>query len=1101
MADETLEALRARLDELSERVEQLSGQLAELTRTSGAPAGPPVGQTAGDDEIWRRLGLVEGERRTVTVLFADVSGFTALSETLDPEAMQLVMRDTMSLLAECVQAEGGTVEKFIGDAVCAIFGAPVAHPDEPERAARAALAMHAALERRAADRPDLPALNVHVGINTGPVIAGAVGDGSQFGVMGDTINTAARLMGLATDAQTFVSASTARRLRRRFRLDDAGRHEVKGKAEPLPVSSLVGALSPSEQAESRRLRTPLVGRDVELATIARLASRVSQGDGVVVLVVGEAGTGVSRLAGEAAERLEADGWRVLRASARLHAETPLGLVASALGPLVEGAGPGVDASLVQALLEGGVAAPHDFELGLGELVAAASEAGPLLVVLDDIDTADPGSIEVARYLTRVTKDRPVLWLLTGQRIPEIFDPTVGTDDAVLVRVGLLSEAAVAALFDALFPGALDAPQRTRLADLAEGNPQFAVEIAHALIEDGVVAEDGAGGWVLAGDPGQLALPGSVAELIEARIDQLPTHARVALQDAAVIGQRFSDRLLARIATVPTSLDAALVELAEAELVVPPDEAGPSAGLWTFRSRLVRQVAYDSILNRRRPAAHRAVADALVDLEPDHFAENADLLAHHFEHSDDPPLAMPHLVEAVTRAEEAYNFTGALERAKRAVRLRDRHPDRVGGDVAAWLFQRKGILKLVLGDETGLVELEQAAAILKVGGSTAEIVSLLDRVAWFLTLADRWEEAVPYLRDAQAMAEAELDGPARAGALAGIAATRAFAAAAGGDLLTGLAAVEGAAAEAREAGDAFAEARALMVGGVCLLWAGQPAESVEELQACLELAWAKVFGTLADRCGRWLVLALVEAGRFSSALELAEPLLARSDERGDPSVGCGIRAALANLHRQLGDFERARSLASAAVRVAEERHVASDAAAEAHLLLARVAQEELPAGATAEAVDRAVVEAEAHLRAVEDIAAADQWLAWRWRSRAALVRGRFALTRGDLDASLAAVAAARLELARTPARLELLAADRLEGQARAARREPESVEILGRALAAAKATGSAFLVATTAAEAATALALLDPVAAAEAEATGAEASAAMLAWQAGTTVVP
>jgi class 3 adenylate cyclase len=1102
MTVDPLEALRAQVDALTARVEHLT-RLVESLAGSQATVDTAEGSSP-DDDVWRRLGLVEGERRTVTVLFADVSGFTALSETLDPEAMQLVMRDTMSVLAECVQAEGGTLEKFIGDALCAIFGAPVAHPDEPDRAARAAIAMHERLSERAVSRPDLPPLGVHVGINTGPVIAGAVGDGSQFGVMGDTINTAARLMGLAGDGQTFVSSTTARRLRRWFRLEDAGLHEVKGKAEPLAVSSLVGVLTAGEREELRRLRSPFVGREGELATVRRLAARVADGDGIVVLVVGEPGMGTSRVAAEAAESLEAQGWQVLRASARVHSETPLGLVASALGPLVEQAaatGTPVDPQLAEALLgTGGTSAPHDFELALGELVAEASGSSPLLVVLDDLDTADPGSVEVIRYLTRVTTHQRVLWLCTGEHIPGAFDPTIGTDDAVVVRVGPLADVAVEEMLDTLLPGALDPSHRSRLAHLAEGNPQFVVEIALALVDDGVVQASGEGAWVLVGDPDHLALPGSVAELIEARIDQLPTRARITLQDAAVIGQRFSEALLARVATIPTSVDAGLAELADAELVVPPDAGSDEPGLWSFRSRLVREVAYDSLLRRRRPPAHRAVAEALLELEPEKRDENADLLAHHFEASDDPPLAMDHLVEAVERAEAAYNFTGALERARRAVRLRDRFPDRVDDRLTAHLFQRMGILQLVLGDESGLADLEQAAALLERVGTAAERVSLRERVGWYLTIAGRRDAAVPYLQDAQALAESDLDGLAQTGALAAIATTRAFAVAAGGDLLTGMAAVEGAAQEARDAGDPFGECRALLVGGVCLLWAGQPAESVEQLQASLELAWANVYGTLADRCGRWLVLALVEAGRYETALELAEPLLARSDDRGDPSVGCGVRAALANLWRQVGDFSHARHLALAAVKASEERHVATDAAAEAHLLLCRVAQEEA-AGAGAEALAAAAEEAERHLAAVEALAAADTWLAWRWRSRVHLVRGRLALAGGDVEAALLEATNARLELGRAPARLELLAADRLEGQALAAGQNPGAAAILDRAVAAATATGSPYLVAVTAGEAAAALADLDPVAAAHADALAAEARQALQAWRDGTTVAP
>jgi class 3 adenylate cyclase len=924
--------IEARLAALEAQVAALAATVAELR---SAPDGGPGVDDDDQAATWRRLGLVDGERRTVTVLFADVSGFTALSETLDPEAMQLVMRDTMSLLAECVQAEGGTLEKFIGDALCALFGAPVAHVDEPERAARAALAMHAALADRAGTRPDLPALTVHVGINTGPVIAGAVGDGSQFGVMGDTINTAARLMGLAGDAQTFVSATTARRLRRHFRLADAGRHEVKGKAEPIAVAELVGVLSPDEREDQHRLRSDLVGRDEELRELARLAAAARGGDGAVAIVLGEEGMGTSRVAAEVGRRLAGEGWLLLRASARVHAETPLGLVASALGPLADAAG--ADRSVVEALHGADVAAPHDFELALGDLVARASDDRPVVVVLDDVDSADPGSIEVVRYLSRVTADRAVLWLLTGVEAPPAFDPAIGTDDATVLRLAPLTEAAVVELLDRLLPGALDIGQRRRLAQLAEGNPQFAVEIAHALVDEGVVVEGDGEAWSLVGDPAALDVPGSVAELIEARIDELPTQARVALQDAAVIGQRFSEALLRRIATIPTGLDAALAELADAELVRPPEPA-EGGDLWTFRSRLVRQVAYDSILRRRRPAAHRTVADALVALEPDHLEDNADLLAHHFEASDDPALAISHLVDAVERAEAAYNLTGTLDRAQRALRLCERFPGRADERVVADLLRRKGTVRLVLGDDEGLDDLEQAVEQLRRIGTATEVVAVRERAGWYLTLAGRPEAAEPYLRDAAAQAEADLDGGERASALAAVATSRAFAAAAGGDLAGGMAAVEGAAADARAGGDTFTEARASLVGGICRLWAGDAEASIGHLRASLDLSWAGGYSTLADRCGRWLVRALVEAGRAEEAVELAQPLLARSDDRGDPSVGCGVRAALALLAWRRGDLEEARALATEAVRVAEAGRVAPDAAEEARRVLSGVEAE-------------------------------------------------------------------------------------------------------------------------------------------------------------------
>ena len=1092
------DALGARLAALEARVAELASEVERLSAGSGDP---PSLNEPGGDELWRRLGLVEGERRTVTVLFADVSGFTELSETLDPEAMQLVMRDTMSLLAECIVAEGGTLEKFIGDAVCAIFGAPIAHPDEPERAARSALAMHRALEARAGERPDLPPLNVHVGINTGPVIAGAVGDGSQFGVMGDTINTAARLMGIAKDAQTFVSASTARRLRRGFRLVDAGMHEVKGKAEPLSVASLLDELSEAEQGELPTLQPPMLGRDDELATLERLAATAGGGDGVVALVLGEGGFGVSRLVDVAVERLATSGWRVLRAATRVHAETPLGLVASTLRPLVEAGAdaddddaPPVDPSVADALLSGGVAAPHDFELGLAELLVAAARRRPVVVAVEDLGDADPGSLEVLRYLTRATSAEPVLWVLAAERVPEVFDPALGTDDAVVVRVGPLGDREVEALFDALFPGVLEPADRSRLAHLAEGSPQFAMEIAHALVDDGVVAETVDGGWVLQGEVAEVELPGSVAELIEARLDQLPTRSRLALQEASVIGLRFGAELLRRVATEPGGVDAALAELAAAELVVPPP-AGDGPERWTFRSRLVRDVAYDSILRRRRPAAHRAVAEALLQLEPDRVDDNADLLAHHFEAGDDPPLAMPHLVRAVDRAGAAYNFTGALERARRAIRLRDRFPDRIDDHVTAFLFQHKGILQLVLGDEGGLADLNTAVELYESFGEPADVVSLHEQVGWYLTAAGR-PEAEAHLATAAAIATEKLDGAARQAALAAIAASRALALAAHGDIDGGLATSATAVADARSAGDAFTEARALMVAGVCELWAGRPAESAAQLRESLDLAWSNVFGTLADRCGRWLVLALVEGGHYAEAIEVAEPLLARADDRGDPSVGCGVRAALANLWRQVGDYERARGMAAEAVRISEERLVAADAAGEAHLLLSRVFHEELGA---AELGEQAAADADAHFDAALSLAdRSGGWLAWRWRSRVAIVKGRFALHDGRLEDARAAVLDARALLDGIPARLELLAVDRLDAQVLAAGGDPRAVTLLRGALDAAAATGSDFLVAEVAEEAAASLTTLDPAFAAGAAEREAEARGRLRAWAAATT---
>src|SRR3954471_8493933 len=296
--------------------------------TTASRAGAPGAGSADDDlqehhkvehEAWERLGLAEGERRQVTVLFADVSGFTAMSEKKDPEEMNIIMHEVMGELATIIRGYDGHVEKFIGDAICAIFGAPMSHEDEPERACLAALEMHESVAAWSARHPDLPTLSMHIGVNTGMVVAGTTGDGSQFGVTGDTINTAARLEGKAIHGQTFISPETARRVRDDFLLEDMGEFEFKGKEKALPVFNVVRELTPEEREESRILRAPLLGRADEMNMLLATAHRTGrlQEGGATVLLVGEAGIGKSRLLEELGASI-ADDMRVLRATARVH---------------------------------------------------------------------------------------------------------------------------------------------------------------------------------------------------------------------------------------------------------------------------------------------------------------------------------------------------------------------------------------------------------------------------------------------------------------------------------------------------------------------------------------------------------------------------------------------------------------------------------------------------------------------------------------------------------------------------------------------------------------------------------------------------------------
>jgi class 3 adenylate cyclase/tetratricopeptide (TPR) repeat protein len=1045
------DAVAAALAELTAVVRQQGELLARIAAKVGVDASDLQGvilpvEATRDDQLWQRLGLVEGERRNVTVLFADVSGFTELSEHLDTEEFQLVMRDAMSAVAGIITRHDGYIEKFIGDAVCAIFGAPIAHDDEPQRAARSALEINRALNDKAAARPDLPPIGMHAGINTGIVIAGTVGDGSQFGVMGDTINTASRLMNLAQRGEIFVSSETSRRLRRDFRLEDRGVFEVKGKEQPVAAFNVLGELAPDERGEHGRLRAPFVARSAELEQLKALAADAVRGDGTSVVVAGEPGVGKSRLVEELVDALDAE-VRTIHGSARVVGEQPLGLLTEAFAGHLSAFPEGADRDVVGAVLRGGVGLPPDFELTFARLLAAAAERQPLLIVLDDIDSADRGSLELLRYLSRATRTGPALWIFLARQAPAHFDAaTDGDDELVTVRLSPLDDDDVAALFDGLLPGVLSPEQRARLAYQADGNPEFAEEIALSLIDCDVVTQSADGSYKLTGNPDSLEIPSSVAELVEARMDRVATNARIALQDAAVIGLRFSERLLESVATTPDSLQASLAELAAAELIVAPEDGDE---FWMFRSHVVREVAYESILRRRRPRLHRAVADALLALEPDRADDNVELIASHYELSDEPQLAIPHLRKAVEYAEASHSVAGTADRARRALGIRTREPEAVGDADAAWFLEHLGVARLMLGDRGGLDDLRAAVDLRRSVGDLGEEAAVEERVGWYVTIAGDPTGAGHHLVRAQELADGgEIADPLATALRAGVAVSRAFSAGVAGKLTVAFDAVDGAASEARAVGDAFTEARAQLVNGVLWLWEGKPADAHISLRRALELSWQHQYWFLADLCGRWLVAADVEAGKDDDALELAAPLLARADERGDPSVAVGVRAALAELWRERGDLDQACSLATAAVALATERSVAVDAAADAYLTLARAA---LDGGESAEGP----------LGQLADLLARDPWLGWRLEARLELARARAALAAGDTDEARRLAVAGRVRLDRAAARRERVSADAIEGEALALGGDPQGAKLVAQALADAETFGSPYLVAETA----------------------------------------
>ena len=617
----------------------------------------------------------ETDRRSVTVLFADLSDFTTLSEQLDPEIMQALQNELFEELTSAVQDFGGFVDKFVGDAVLALFGAPHAHEDDPERALRAALAMlerTARLDARWRGRAGAP-LTLHLGVNTGPVVAGGFGAGSakSYSVTGDTVNTAQRLQSLAGVGEVLVGPTTYRLARHAFGFESKGEVSLKGKSGQHPVHRLIGPLEAPREArglEALGLSAPLIGRDTELNRMLDYLERAVAGEAHVVRLIGDAGIGKSRLVRELLARVEDDerfGSLVVRRTAC----SPLGeqhfgaigaILRSAYGIAPKDSATATREKLAAGIAELGLSPSEgadlmpslDHVIGLGAVEAGQSQVEPeqlkrqihfavrtlferrlartpVLLVVEDLHWADAASLEALRVLAdRLDRNRLMI-VLTHRPAFEAGALATSHTSHVAIRLTPLQTPSSHALIDALFGGS-PLPQKLcrRIVERADGNPLFLEEIVRGLIENGALAREGSN-WRTLTDDRAAEIPLNIQGILLARVDRLPRAARALVQEAAVIGLRFDAALLSTIASDPARVRSHLELLLDAELI---DEE-PGSGLeaqYRFTQSLLQDVIYQNLLLQRRMELHGRVGRALEAGTPAEVERLEDLIAlgHH-----------------------------------------------------------------------------------------------------------------------------------------------------------------------------------------------------------------------------------------------------------------------------------------------------------------------------------------------------------------------------------------------------------------------------------------------------------------------------------------
>ncbi len=595
-------------------------------------------------------------RKVVTIVFADVTGSTRLGERLDPEALRRVMGRYFDAMAEVVERHGGTVEKFIGDAVMAVFGIPRLHEDDPLRAVRAAGEMRQALAHlnEALEREHGVGFTARIGVNTGEVVAGDGSSGQRL-VTGDAVNVAARLEQAARPGEILLGETTYRLVKDAVEVEPLEPLELKGKSEPVPAFRLT-EIHADVAGHERHLDSPMVGRDKELEMLAGALDRaITERTSHLFTLLGPAGVGKSRLVAEFLNGPAAEATRlrgrclsygegitfyplaeVIQQAAGVERDDDVETARGKLAALVEGApnADGIVANVGGLLAWDEPGAVEDAYWSVRKLFEHLARERPLVVVFDDIHWAEPVFLDLIEHLADWTRDAAVLLLCVAR--PELLEVRTGWGGGKMNASSILLEPldgeASSTLVDNLL-GEADVPEtaRRRILDAAEGNPLFVEEMLGMLIDDGLLRfEDGA--WRAVENLANVTVPPTIQLLLAARLDRLDSEERAVIERGSVEGKVFHRGAVVTLSSeaVRPNVPTRLLALARKELIRPDRAEFAGEDAFRFRHLLIRDAAYHAMPKEQRADLHERFAGWLEGVAGDRLPEYEEILAYHLE---------------------------------------------------------------------------------------------------------------------------------------------------------------------------------------------------------------------------------------------------------------------------------------------------------------------------------------------------------------------------------------------------------------------------------------------------------------------------------------
>jgi class 3 adenylate cyclase/tetratricopeptide (TPR) repeat protein len=656
------------------------------------------------EKILSQRERIEGERKQVTVMFTDMSGYTAMTEKLDPEEAYSLMDQVYECLIQKVTEYGGTVNELTGDGIMALFGAPIALEDAPQRAIRASLAIHREMtqfnDKMRREKSGLPPLRMRAGIHTGPVVVGSLGNDLRvdFKAVGDTVNLASRMEGLAEPGSTYCTEDTFKLTEGLFRFEGLGEREVKGKEKPIRIYRVIAPSTSRTRFDvsAERGLTPFVGRERERELLLDAFERARQGRGQAVSIVSEAGMGKSRLLYEFRKAILNEDVTFLEGKClsfgRGVAYQPITDILKSNFDIRDGDwDPVIRNKVSQGLqamaVEEGPATPYILELlsvqdsgiakiamspegkkdkiteTIKKLILKGAEARPLVIAIEDLHWIDKTSEDALKYLLEGIPGARVLLILTYR--PE-FIPTWGArsyhNQLLLNR--LSNRESLIMVDHLLGTEDIESALEEVILEKTEGVPFFIEEFIKSLKDLGFIERKDAT-YRIAKELQSARIPSTIQDIIMARVDALPEGAKELLQVGTLIEREFSYRLIKEVVNIPEDeLLRHLSILKDAELLY---ERGifPDSTL-IFKHALTREVVSGTLLERKKKEIHGAIGQAMEAVYKDNLEEQYGSLAEHFKEAGDYEKAGRYFRRSTGKAARASAFLEAVPLAKNVI---------------------------------------------------------------------------------------------------------------------------------------------------------------------------------------------------------------------------------------------------------------------------------------------------------------------------------------------------------------------------------------------------------------------------------------------------